>query len=125
MRDVNATLHEFWSQFGIPAYRSGRVPDTAELPYITYDVSVGDAMTRSTLVAQNWHHAPGATVAAADVLDMIAKAIPHTGAIVPIDNRGYIVLYRGAGDWQSYVQDPEDRDVIGGKTRYRIHYYLL
>lgn len=125
MRDVNAALYEFWSSFGIPAYREGRVPTDAEYPYITFNVVSGDALTSTTLIAQDWHKAPGATAAAADMLDEIAKAIPKTGTILPIGGRGFLAIYRNPGEWQSYVQDPEDSDVIGGKTKYVIRFYLI
>lgn len=32
-------IHSFWSEFGVPAYDENTVPDDAQLPYITYEVS--------------------------------------------------------------------------------------
>lgn len=32
-------LHSFWSGFGLKAYDAMSVPDDAQLPYITYEVS--------------------------------------------------------------------------------------
>ena len=29
-------LHSFWSSFGVPAYEENSVPDSASMPYITY-----------------------------------------------------------------------------------------
>lgn len=124
MRDVNAALYEFWSGFGIPAYRPGRVPTGAEYPYITFDAVAGEFGSRTVLVAHNWHKAPGATTAAADILDAIARKIPNSGFILPVDGRGYLVIYRNGGEFQSYVQDEEDPTVIGGRTSYEAHFFV-
>lgn len=40
--DKEQTLHKFFSQFGIPAYDVNTVPDDAEYPRITYEVSTGN-----------------------------------------------------------------------------------
>lgn len=125
MRDVNTALYEFWKGFGLPAYRAGRVPDNAELPYITFEVSVGDALTETPLVAHSWHNAPGATAAAADMLDEVARRIPESGLSIPIKDRGFLVLYRNRGVWQQYVQDDTDKNVVGGQIRYSIHFHLM
>lgn len=37
--DAEQIIHSFWSSFEIPAYDDNSVPASAELPYITYDVS--------------------------------------------------------------------------------------
>lgn len=125
MRDVNAALYQFWSGFGVPAYRSGRVPDDAELPYITFDAAVGEFGYRTILTAYNWHKAPGATAAAADLLDAIARKIPNSGFMLPVDGRGYMLIYRNGGEFQSYVEDEMDKDVIGGRTSYEAHFFLM
>lgn len=124
MRDINAALYNFWSGFGLPAYRAGRVPTGAEYPYITFDVVSGEFGSRTILTANNWHKAPGATTAAADLLDAIARKIPNSGFLLPVDGRGYLIIYRNGADFQSYVADEEDKDVIGGRTSYEVHFYV-
>lgn len=32
-------VHSFWSSFGLTAYDENSVPDNAQLPYITYNLS--------------------------------------------------------------------------------------
>ena len=48
-------LHEFWSGFGLPAYASETVPDTATLPYLTYDVSTDSLDYVVNLNASLWY----------------------------------------------------------------------
>lgn len=40
--DKIQAIISFWSQFGWPAYDETTVPDSAQLPYITYNVSEDD-----------------------------------------------------------------------------------
>lgn len=125
MRDINEALYQFWSGFGVPAYRAGRVPTDAEYPYITFEVVAGGFGSRTILTAHNWHKAPGATAAAADILDAIAREIPDSGFLMPVEGRGYLAIYRNGGEFQSYVKDQEDPDVIGGRTSYEAHFFLM
>lgn len=124
MRGINAALYQFWASFGIPAYRTGRVPTDAELPYITFEVAAGEFGSQTVLVAHNWHKAPGATASAADTLGAIAGKIPDGGAFLPVETGGYMILYRNAGEFQTYVDDEEDPDVIGGRTSYIVHFFV-
>ena len=39
--DKQQGLYNFWSQFGVPAYDENYVPDTAVMPYITYQTIDG------------------------------------------------------------------------------------
>lgn len=48
-------LHAFWSGFGLSAYDENSVPDTAALPYITYEVSSDDFGNVIALTASLWY----------------------------------------------------------------------
>lgn len=49
------TLQAFWSGFEIPAYDENSVPDEAQLPYITYDVSVDEFGNSVAQTASLWY----------------------------------------------------------------------
>ena len=39
--DEWSALNAFWNSFSIPAYDENTVPDDVEMPYITYEASIG------------------------------------------------------------------------------------
>lgn len=126
MTDVNAALYQFWSGFGIPAYLSDAVPSDAELPYITFEVVSGAALTDTVLTAFNWNRRTNnANVERAAMMDAIAMAIPEDGTRLDLAEGGFLMLYRNSANFQSYYQDPEDKNVLAGRTSYEIHYYHL
>ena len=47
-------LHAFWSGFKLPAYDENTVPESAELPYITYEVATDDFGDAVALTASLW-----------------------------------------------------------------------
>lgn len=47
-------IHSFWSSFGLTAYDENSVPDTAQLPYITYSVSYDSFDNEVSLTASAW-----------------------------------------------------------------------
>ena len=125
MTDIMAALYAFWSQFGIPAYAEDMVPDTATVPYIRYTVSKSPAMDVSYLTAYNYHSRRlMGNVERAEMSDRIAKAIPQGGVRIPLDNGGFLMLYRNT-DFQTPYQDPEDLDVIGIRTSVEVHFYAM
>ena len=124
MTELAAALYDFWSGFGIPAYLQDNVPDDAVLPYITYELVRGDAMSATVLVAHNWHQkAAGGNAARHEVMDAIARAIPSQGRVVSVGS-GSIALYRNDANFQTDVADEEDPSVIGGRTSYEVHFYM-
>ena len=125
MRDVMDALYEFWSQFGVPAYAEDMVPDNATVPYIRYTVPKGPAFDVSYLTAFNYHSRRlMGNVERAEMSDLIAKAIPQGGVKIPLDNGGFLMLYRNT-DFQTLYQDPEDLDVIGIRTSVEVHFYAM
>ena len=125
MTDIMAALYAFWSQFGIPAYAEDMVPDNATVPYIRYTVPKGPAFDVSYLTAYNYHSRRlMGNVERAEMSDRIAKAIPQGGVRIPLDNGGFLVLFRNS-DFQTLYQDPEDLDVIGIRTSVEVHFYAM
>lgn len=55
MTKTAQALYAFFSGFGIPAYAEYAVPDEAELPYITYQVSEPDWRDETTFYARVWY----------------------------------------------------------------------
>lgn len=124
MTEIMEALYAFWSQFGIPAYMDDQVPDDAVLPYITYQVAKGEFNSSTVLTAFNWHRRQlGGNADRADMMEMIAKAIPNEGVLLPI-GREYLELRRNTAGFQTPWQDPEDANVIGGRTSYEVYFYV-
>ena len=48
-------LHNFWSSFGLTAYEETSVPDTAVLPYITYESSSDSFGANLAMTASIWY----------------------------------------------------------------------
>lgn len=126
MTEVNAALYQFWAGFDIPAYLSDAVPSSAELPYITFEAVDGDAMTGTILTAFNWHRRTSAvnSVRAAK-LDQIARAIPVNGTRLALPSGGFLMLYRNSANFQSYYAEPNDQNVVAGRTSYEVQFYHI
>lgn len=125
MKDVMDALYAFFSQFGVPAYAEDMVPDTATVPYIRYTVPKGPAFDVSYLTAFNYHSRRlMGNVERAELSSRIAEAIPEKGVRIPLDNGGFLALYRNT-DFQTLYQDPEDLDVIGIRTSVEVHFYAM
>lgn len=90
MNKVQA-LHEFWNSFGIPAYAAETVPQEAEMPYITYEVSTDSFDNEVLMTASIWFHSyswEAITTVAKDVAERIVTMVPP--AIEVDDGRLYI-----------------------------------
>lgn len=124
MNNLQRALAAFWSQFA-PAYLSGMVPDGATFPYITYDVTIPDALGFAVLTAYFWAEKRSGVDAQAkvtDALERIAAAIPVEGIMLAVGN-GFILLERNDAAFQSIHNDPENGSVIGGRTSYILRRY--
>lgn len=125
MTELKQALYAFWSQFGVPAYLSDCVPDDAALPYITYNVANSPAMGIALITAFNYHtKAPSGNVDRAALADKIAAAIPEKGVKLPLENGGFLIMFRNT-DFQTTYQDPEDLDVVGIRTSVEVHFYTM
>ena len=125
MRGLKAALYDFWSGFDMPAYLQDSVPDGAELPYITYEVTRTPAMNSLPLVAIAWFPPTvDGNIRRTAVQDMIADAIPEGGVKLPIDGGGFLVLDRNPSGFLMDYQDPEDTSIIGARVSYLTRFYF-
>jgi hypothetical protein len=109
---AEGALFYFLSGFGIPAYADSSVPDDAEMPYLTYELSVGDWYSGEVNVpVRLWYRTTSEAVLNAKVREM-SGAISLGGSTVPCDG-GILWIKRGS-PWAQSVTD-EDKDV---KSRY-------
>lgn len=49
-------IQSFWESFGIPAYDETTVPETAKMPYITYNVSTDSLGNVINMSASLWYY---------------------------------------------------------------------
>jgi len=49
-------LYSFFSSFGISAYASASVPDDVELPYLTYEQTLGNWLDENNLPVHLWYY---------------------------------------------------------------------
>lgn len=103
--DAYIAYQSFWSGFGVPAYDENTVPESAEMPYITYEASedfLGDSLSLSASI---WYR-EYSWLAISAKMQEIADAISRGGKTVPIKD-GSIWIKRGT-PWGRRMDDPED-----------------
>ena len=126
MTGYHNALLDFWTQFSVPCFLSGNVPDGQPFPYITLDIVRPAAFASTALTAISWHQmsdiTPQPMTERAELMKRIAQAIPEGGTVLRFDG-GYAMLRRNSATFQSYMTDPDDESVIGGRTSYEITYY--
>lgn len=110
MLNKEAALHEFWNGFGIPAYEEHTVPKSAQLPYITYEVSVDSLSDFTTgLTAQLWYKS-NSWVEINEKAESISQAL--SAGVRLVCSTGYIFIYRGSPFAQNRV-DSSDNTIKG------------
>lgn len=92
MTDIAKALQKFYSGFGIPAYEEQSVPDTAQLPYITYELIDPGWREAAFLSANVWYKGSSYGPLFKKV-DEISDKIGE-GLRIPTDT-GNIYLYKG------------------------------
>lgn len=109
-----AAIYQFLSGFGIPAYASASTPDKAQLPYITYDLVLGEWMEPEVNMPVNiWYRTESEAEPNAKVRE-ISHAIGHGGVTVPCDG-GMLWIKKGSPWAQAMNVDGEDMSI---KRRY-------
>lgn len=100
-----AAVYDFMAGFGVPAYAATSVPDDADFPYITYELSVDDFWGGEVaLVMDIWYRGdseaePNAKAREVSKALICCKCIPCDG--------GGIILKKGSPFCQS-MGDPAD-----------------
>lgn len=90
MYKAAAALKTFFSGFGLSAYSVDSVPEDAELPYITYSISVPEWNQKASMYAQIWDR----TQSNSGILrkaDEIANAVGE-GLRIPFQG-GYLIIW--------------------------------
>lgn len=78
-------LNSFWNDFGLTAYDETAVPDTATLPYITYQTVIDSFDKTVSSTASLWYYGSTLTDISIKTLQ-IDYALNRNGVIVNYDN---------------------------------------
>ena len=104
MNQIQA-LHTFWSGFGLKAYDETSVPDSAELPYITYEAGSDYFGHPMALSASLWYRSSswaGITEKEMQIADFIGRG----GRILTYD--GGALWIQKASPWAQRMSEPSD-----------------
>ena len=118
---VSEVLYNFWSSFGLPAYDAYTVPDEAEMPYITYEVSDSffGALTDMSQSASIWYHSTS-WVEITEKAEQIADFIGRGGRMLAVDG-GAIWIKRGSS-WAQRMPETADRMVRRMVLNYEVEF---
>lgn len=89
--DKEQALNAFWSSFGLIAYDETSVPDTAVLPYITYETAVSDFDRPIALSMSLWYRSTSWKDITAKAKEII-KAIGKGGTMVKYDGGAFWIV---------------------------------
>lgn len=106
--DKLQTLNSFWSGFELKAYDETSVPDSAVLPYITYEVAEDDFDHPIAVTASVWYRTTAWTEPIAKVKE-IEQAIGRGGKMLSYDGGAFWI--KKATPWAQHLRDPDDDSV--------------
>lgn len=90
MYQAAAALKTFFSEFDLPAYQVGTVPDDVKLPYIAYSLSVPEWNQKASMYVQVWDRTTSNTLIM-QVADQITQAIGQ-GLKIELAG-GYLIIW--------------------------------
>lgn len=108
--DKQQTIHSFWSSFGIAAYDENSVPDDAQMPYITYNVSTGSIGDITIMSASVWYRANSWTYLD-NMANRISNFIGYGGKTIPLD-KGMVWIKRSSPFAQRMADDGEVKRML-------------
>lgn len=108
MTTKSAAIHAFFNSFGIPAYPVTSVPEDAEMPYITYTLSLGAWGDGEQSISVDVWYRTDSEAAPNAMVEAISQGLGLGGKVLACDS-GLIWLKRGTPFAQT-VQD-EDNSV--------------
>lgn len=119
-----AAVYQFLSGFGIPAYAATSTPSDAEMPYITYDLVLGEWMATEVNVPVNvWYHTDSEAEPNAKVRE-IGAAIGEGGCTVPCD--GGMLWFKKGSPWAQAVRvEGEDEKIKRRYVNVNVEYLVL
>ena len=98
-------LHAFWSGFKLKAYDETSVPDSAELPYITYEATSDSFDSKIPQTASIWYRS-SSWASITEKEQEIADYIGRGGRMIAYDD-GAMWICR-ATPWAQRMSDPSD-----------------
>ena len=126
MTAYHTAMLDFWEQFDVPVFMSGCVPRNTDFPYLTLDIVQPDVLATTVAAVISWHRIGDNTAQPmaerAALMDAIDAALPPQGVRIDFEG-GFAVLRRNPAEWHSYLVDPDDASVIGGRSSYEVTYY--
>lgn len=117
--DKQQAYYSLWSRFGIPAYDENRIPEEAELPYITYQVILDDLDGPINPMATLWYRDTSWTRIDAKLAEM-SRYIDDMDTI-PLNEGGYMYVTKGTS-WARRTSDPDDKTVIGYRLNLQVEF---
>lgn len=106
--DKMQAYHDFWSSFGWKAYDETSVPDTAVLPYITYESATDSFGTELALNASLWSRSTSWVDITAKEKE-IAQYITRGGKVKMYDD-GAIWIRKGT-PWAQRMSEAGDENI--------------
>lgn len=103
--DKAQSLHAFWSGFDLPAYDESSVPDSAVMPYITYNVATDSLDSVLPLHGNLWYRST-AWDAISQKAEEIAEALGSECYMIKKIDGGYVWLQKG----RPFAQRMTDED---------------
>lgn len=103
--DKAQAIHEFWSSFGLPAYDESSVPDSAAMPYITYNVVTDGLGSVLPLHGSLWYRTTSWESISKKAED-IAQALGENGYLIKKIDDGYVWMQKG----RPFAQRMTDED---------------
>lgn len=104
--DKAQALDAFWNGFGLTAYDENTVPDDAALPYITYNVLLGDWDSYTVMLNASLWYRSDKWVDISRKATEISGAIGYGGVLLTTDD-GRVWLKRGS-PFAQRMSDPDD-----------------
>lgn len=89
----NKAIHQFFSSFGIDAYRDTSVPDDAVLPYLTYQYVTAGFNQPCSMTVRMWFYGESESIPD-EYAEAFNRALANGGAKVLFDG-GSVVFTRG------------------------------
>ena len=99
-------INQFWNSFGVPAYDENSVPDDAVMPYITYNVSIGDFDAPVSMYASVWYKSMLWRDISLKVDEISERITPYK--LIPLDNHEYVYITKGS----PFAQRMTDSDTV-------------
>lgn len=105
--DKFQALYSFWNSFGLKAYEENSVPESARVPYITYEVQSDDFFGDDvSLTASLWYHSTS-WAEITQKSEEIAKWIGIRGKFIKFDD-GHLWVKRRKPFTTNMVDDSDD-----------------